>query len=101
MLLLINQLDVSLSFNFQMAKRGPISRAKEKFHVARALRRGSPRPVQLAAALYSAVLPALELCLRGGKDRRHRLPAADPARRALPAGRQSGTDRKRTSLNSS
>ena len=33
-----------------------------------------------------AVLPALELCLRRRQDRRHRLPAADPAHRALFAG---------------
>ena len=38
-------------------------------------------------ALYRPVLPALELCLRRRQDRRHRLPAADPAHGAVFAGR--------------
>ena len=37
----------------------------------------------------TAVLPALELRLRRRQDRRHRLSAADPARRALPGRRHS------------
>ena len=37
--------------------------------------------------LCRPVLPDLELRLRRRQDRRHRLPAADPARRAFPAGR--------------
>ena len=42
--------------------------------------------LQSAAALYRPVLPALELCLRRRQDRRHRLPAADPAHGAIFAG---------------
>src|SRR5439155_5842112 len=67
----VNPLEGSLSFNFQMRRRKPRSGGKGAHHVARALRRGSPRPIQLAAVSDRPVLPDLELCLRGGGDWRY------------------------------
>src|SRR5690242_15741354 len=66
-----NPLEASLSFNFQISRRGPRSWAKETSHVARAPRRSSPHGLQPAPTLYRGLLPALELRLCRRQDRGH------------------------------
>src|ERR1700733_7819910 len=59
---------------------------KEIRHVARTFDVHSARPLQSTTADYCAVLPALELRIRRRQNRRHLLPAVDPAHRAVFAG---------------